>query len=189
MPRLSPTLLFITATTMAATVASLVTALIFQPGANAANAETELTCQCECGETLANAVDTPTLVPTIPDSTPTSPDSTPTTAPVPRVEAAKATIKGKLGKDIVRRIVRAHINEVRACYNTGLVRDPELEGRVAIQFTIAPDGHVPIALVAKSTLRDRSVDTCISGAVKGWKFPKRESGHVVVTYPFVLSAS
>ncbi len=106
---------------------------------------------------------------------------------VPRVRAAKASVKGALDKDIIRRIVRAHINEVRFCYNQGLVKDPTLEGKVSIQFTIGPTGKVPAAVVASETLGDKNVANCIAKAVKRWKFPKPSGGgNVVVTYPFKL---
>ncbi len=106
---------------------------------------------------------------------------------VPRVRASKATVKGALDKDIIRRIVRAHINEVRYCYNQGLVRDPSLKGKVSIQFTIGPTGKVPAAVVASHTLADEKVANCIAKAVKRWKFPKPTGGgNVVVTYPFTL---
>jgi hypothetical protein len=108
---------------------------------------------------------------------------------VPRVRQAKAEVKGALDKDIIRRIVRAHINEVRYCYNQGLVRDPNLKGRVSVQFTIGPTGNVPVAVVQETSLKDGSVGQCIAKAVKRWKFPKPEGGgNVVVTYPFVLEA-
>jgi TonB family protein len=107
---------------------------------------------------------------------------------VPVVRQAKATVQGSLDKDIIRRIVRAHINEVRACYNQGLVRDPELAGRVAINFVISAQGKVPSAVVQESSLRDSRVGNCVAKAVKRWKFPKPRGGGVVrVTYPFVLS--
>jgi TonB family protein len=106
---------------------------------------------------------------------------------VPQVRQAKASVKGALDKDIIRRIVRAHINEVRHCYNQGLVRDPNLKGRVAVQFTIGPTGKVPVAVVAQSSLKDGSVANCVAKAVKRWTFPKPQGGgNVVVTYPFVL---
>ncbi len=106
---------------------------------------------------------------------------------VPQVRQAKASVKGALDKDIIRRIVRAHINEVRHCYNQGLVRDPNLKGRVAVQFTIGPTGKVPVAVVAQSSLKDSSVANCVAKAVKRWTFPKPQGGgNVVVTYPFVL---
>ena len=106
---------------------------------------------------------------------------------VPRIRQAKAKVKGALDKDIIRRIVRAHINEVRHCYNQGLVKDPNLKGRVAVQFTIGPTGKVPVAVVAQSSLKDKNVANCVAKAVKRWKFPKPQGGgNVVVTYPFVL---
>lgn len=106
---------------------------------------------------------------------------------VPQVRQAMAQVKGALDKDIIRRIVRAHINEVRHCYNQGLVRDPNLKGRVAVQFTIGPTGKVPVAVVAQSSLKDGSVANCVAKAVKRWTFPKPQGGgNVVVTYPFVL---
>ena len=106
---------------------------------------------------------------------------------VPRVRQAKAQVKGALDKDIIRRIVRAHINEVRYCYNQGLVRDPNLKGRVSVQFTIGPTGKVPVAVVQQSSLKDRDVANCVAKAVKRWTFPKPQGGgNVVVTYPFVL---
>ncbi len=107
---------------------------------------------------------------------------------VPRVRMAKPSVKGKLDKDIIRRIVRAHINEVRYCYNQGLARDPDLDGRVAVQFTIGPTGKVPVAVVSKSTIADKRVGECIAKAVKRWKFPKPPGGgNAVVTYPFRLT--
>lgn len=108
---------------------------------------------------------------------------------VPRVRQAKADVKGALDKDIIRRVVRAHINEVRGCYNQGLVRDPNLKGRVSVQFTIGPTGNVPVAVVQESSIKDNSVAQCIAKAVKRWKFPKPDGGgNVVVTYPFVLES-
>jgi len=107
----------------------------------------------------------------------------------PRPRIGKATIRGALDKDIIRRVVRSHINQVTHCYNQGLVRDPMLKGRVAIQFTIGGTGKVPLAVVSSTTLKDKNVGNCIAKAVKRWKFPAPKGGStVMVTYPFVLNA-
>ncbi|MCA9652291.1 MAG: AgmX/PglI C-terminal domain-containing protein [Myxococcales bacterium] len=108
---------------------------------------------------------------------------------VPSVRQATATVKGALDKDIIRRIVRAHINEVRYCYNLGLIHDPALEGKLSILFTIGPSGSVPVSTVDSDTLGDGGkVANCVAKAVKRWKFPKPAGGgNVVVTYPFVLA--
>lgn len=106
----------------------------------------------------------------------------------PGVRVAKSTIRGALDKDIVRRVVRAHINQVRHCYNQGLVRDPTARGKVAIQFTIGQTGKVPLAVVSETTLKDKAVGNCIAKAVRRWKFPRPDGGgNVMVTYPFVLN--
>jgi TonB family protein len=97
-------------------------------------------------------------------------------------------VSGGIDKDVIRRVVRAHINEVRYCYNQGLVGDPNLKGRVAVQFTIGATGKVPLAVVQESSVNDRNVGNCIAKAVRRWRFPKPEnSGLVMVTYPFVLT--
>jgi hypothetical protein len=112
---------------------------------------------------------------------------------VPAVRIAKAaTVCGGaacLDKEVIRRVVRSHINEVRHCYNQGLVRDPNLQGRVSIQFRIDARGSVPASVVGTSTLDAPAVERCIASAVKRWRFPAAPGrmGSVLVTYPFVLS--
>jgi hypothetical protein len=104
---------------------------------------------------------------------------------VPQVRQLKATIEGPLDKDIVRRIVRAHINEVRFCYNQGLARDPRLAGRLEIEFAILDDGKVGTATVRQSSLADPRVGDCTANAVRRWTFPKPEKVTKVI-YPFDL---
>jgi hypothetical protein len=109
---------------------------------------------------------------------------------VPTVSQAKATVTGALDSAIIRRIVRAHINEVRECYDKGLGRDPTLAGDVSIQATIGAEGKVSAATVAAdgTTLTDAAVGKCIAKAFKGWTFPKpSDGGKVELTYPFALA--
>jgi len=107
---------------------------------------------------------------------------------VPSVRVAKTVLDGGIDKDIIRRVVRSHLMEVRGCYNQGLVRDPNLNGRVLVQFTIGPSGSVGAAAVAESSLKDAGTGQCIAKAVKRWRFPKPTTGgSTIVSYPFVLS--
>lgn len=109
---------------------------------------------------------------------------------VPRTRSGPPTVTGSLDKDIIRRIVRAHINEVRTCYNIGLKKDPTLAGEVTIAFTISGTGTVSSATVKDDTVPDAKVGKCIAKAVKRWVFPKPTGGGLVaVRYPFVLSPS
>lgn len=105
--------------------------------------------------------------------------------PVPRVRMGKANVEGGLDKDIVRRIVRAHINEVRACYKSALDEDEDLEDLVTITFTIDAAGKIESAS-AKSDESNTDLAKCIAKAVRVWKFPKPAGGTVEVSYPFTL---
>ncbi|HET6585321.1 MAG TPA: TonB family protein [Nannocystaceae bacterium] len=113
----------------------------------------------------------------------------PDDTPAAKVTQGTGEVKGALDKDIIRRIVRAHINEVRYCFDQGLVRDKTLGGRVVVEFTVNGEGKVPTAHVTESTVKDDAVGQCIAKAVKRWRFPKPEGGgNVVVAYPFLLEA-
>ena len=107
---------------------------------------------------------------------------------VPVVRQASATVEGELDKDIIRRIVRAHINEVRACYNEGLKRDPALAGEITVEFTISSAGEVSEAKSPDTTppFADPKMAKCVATAVKNWKFPKPTKGEVHVVYPFTV---
>ena len=93
--------------------------------------------------------------------------------------------EGGISKDQIRKVVRAHIGEVRDCYNQGLQRDPELAGRLVVGFEIAGSGAVNQAKISESTVADAEVGTCIAGKVKSWQFPA-SSAATTVEYPFVL---
>jgi len=108
-------------------------------------------------------------------------------AKVPRIRSGKADVRGSLSKEVIRRIINRHINEVRFCYEQELNQRPDLQGRVAIQFIISPTGAVQTAAVNSSDLGNQKVEQCIASAVRRWSFPSPEGGGiVVVTYPFVL---
>lgn len=104
------------------------------------------------------------------------------------VRPAKPDVVGPLDKDIVRRIVRAHLNELRFCYTKALVRNPKTSGKVTIGFTIDHEGSVVEAMPKSSTVGDDELVTCMAARVVRWKFPKPAgAGTVKVTYPFVLA--
>ena len=116
--------------------------------------------------------------------------SEPVGRPVPRVRQAKAKVEGSLDKDIIRRIVRAHINEVRYCYNKQLQEHPEQKGRVVVKFTIGPNGNVDDAALDMTRPEDpqmTALGECTTERVRKWRFPKPPGAeNVIVTYPFLF---
>lgn len=104
--------------------------------------------------------------------------------PVPRVAAGAADVRGSLSSEVIRRVVRRHLNQVRFCYEQELARNPAREGRVVVSFVISPSGSVQSSTVASSTLGSATAEACVANAVRRWTFPSPEGGVVMVNYPF-----
>jgi len=105
------------------------------------------------------------------------------------VAGGNANVLGSLDRDVIRRVIRRHINEVRFCYERELAQAPDLAGRVVVRFIISGDGSVASAAVASSPLRSPAVEGCITQRVQRWTFPAPDGGGIVsVSYPFVFSS-
>jgi metallo-beta-lactamase class B len=99
-----------------------------------------------------------------------------------------AKIDGDINKEIIRRIIRRHINDVKSCYAQELSRAPALAGKIDVQFTIAASGQVVASVLQHSTMGNARVETCTVEAVRHWQFPKvAGGGSVIITYPFILT--
>lgn len=105
---------------------------------------------------------------------------------VPTVRQARPEVEGTYDKDVIRRVVRGGIPDVKRCYDLVLARDPNAKGRVTIAFEIDARGKVPTASVQESTMKVPDAAVCIAAAVTGWKFPRPRSGAVKVVQPFAL---
>lgn len=110
-------------------------------------------------------------------------------ARAPDVIPGQANVRGSLDKEIIRRIIRRHINEVKYCYETELTKKADLSGRVSVQFTIAATGQVIASVLQSSTMSNVRVENCVVQAVRRWEFPKPMGGGIViVSYPFNFTA-
>lgn len=105
-----------------------------------------------------------------------------TAAVVPDL-AGIPTVRGRCDAAMIRRVVRAHVNEVRFCYERALQARPELTGRVVARFDIARDGSAADAAIDSSTVADPTVAACVAGAIRRWQFPTCAA---TVSYPFVF---
>ena len=111
-------------------------------------------------------------------------------AKVPQIRSGNADVRGSLSKEVIRRVIQRHINEVRFCYEQELNSRPDIAGRVQIKFIISPSGAVQAANVESSTLGSPKAEGCIATAVRRWTFPAPDGGGIViVSYPFVLEAA
>jgi TonB family protein len=112
-------------------------------------------------------------------------------ARTPSVMAGRVEVRGSLDRELIRRVIRRHLNEVRTCYQRELQANPALFGRVTVRFTVeGATGQVTDASIASSTLNNTPVEECVAQAVRRWRFPTAPvAGTIVITYPFVFRAA
>lgn len=100
---------------------------------------------------------------------------------------AASEMRGTIARAEIQRVVKEHLSDVQRCYEQGLTRQPNLEGRLVVKFVVAKTGTVAAVAIPESTLGERSVEQCIVGAAMKWTFPKPTGeGLATFTYPFIL---
>ena len=108
---------------------------------------------------------------------------------VPEVVPGVLTVRGSLDKEIIRRIVHQHMNEIKFCYDQELARKPTLAGRISVQFAISPVGQVITSVMQSTSMDDARVENCVVSAIRRWEFPKPVGGGIaIVLYPFSFTS-
>jgi TonB family protein len=93
-----------------------------------------------------------------------------------------------LSRDQVVATMRAHIADVKICYDAALKQKNDIAGTINVDFTVGPEGKVLDAKVHDSTIKVPALETCLVAKAKTWPFPKPEGvGNFAFTYPFVLT--
>ena len=109
-------------------------------------------------------------------------------------------LASSLDGKVIDRVVRGKMDEIQSCYQEGLDRRPGLKGKVTMKFKVDPDGSVHEAGLAKSTLRDEKVETCLAGVFETMQFPSfdpcpesetktAKDCEISITYPLTFSPS
>ncbi|GMU60557.1 MAG: hypothetical protein AMXMBFR34_23200 [Myxococcaceae bacterium] len=111
---------------------------------------------------------------------------------VPEAEVSDAVVcggKACLDKELIRRVIRSHLGQIRFCYEAQLVAQPNLRGKVAVTFHVPPSGLVDSARVSASDVSSPGLEACLVSRVRTWRFPSQEGGSFVVTYPFLFKTT
>ncbi len=103
------------------------------------------------------------------------------------VTSGRADVEGGLDQATIGRYIRRNIGQIRWCYRTELQKDHSLEGRITVEFVIAPTGRVIQSSIAGDTMANESVAQCILRTVNLWRFPSTTGGAMArVRYPFIF---
>lgn len=96
----------------------------------------------------------------------------------PKVTLGTHVVIGKLPADVVLRVVRLHLAQVRSCYEKILTTRPGVSGALGLEIVITSNGDVASA-TATGVAPD--LESCVHQRAITWKFPKPEDGIVKVT--------
>jgi TonB family protein len=105
-----------------------------------------------------------------------------------RLYLPRPAFGNSIDKAEIQSVIRHNRSAVASCYEKELQDNTELEGRIKVKFTIAPDGTVSHTKVHHSTLESSTVEQCVLDEIATWKFTAPPRSHdVVVNYPFNFS--
>jgi TonB family protein len=106
-----------------------------------------------------------------------------------QISSSEAIIVG-YDRELVRRVVHSHHAQLRYCYESELVRNPSMSGKVTVTWVIGTGGRVSQVSTASTTLGNAKVENCLNARVRSWTFPPPKGGGIAkITYPFVFKPS
>lgn len=99
---------------------------------------------------------------------------------------------GQIDREGIRKVFFDNQRAIRSCYERELNRDPNLSGKIMLNFDIGEHGRVvgtPSVNWGDSTLQNRGVAECVLGRLRTWRFPEPPRNQVVnVIYPLAFAA-
>ncbi len=95
-------------------------------------------------------------------------------------------IEGGMSREMVKRVIDQHLSEITYCYESALISNPSIMGRIAFEWKILMSGEVGEIRILASSVNSHEVHDCIKSAIKSWQFPKPVGTEVIVSYPFVF---
>ncbi|MFO0554053.1 MAG: AgmX/PglI C-terminal domain-containing protein [Polyangiaceae bacterium] len=104
----------------------------------------------------------------------------------PSVRMGAISVSGRLPPEVIQRIVRQNFGRFRTCYENGLRKNPDLEGKVTVNFKIERDGSTS-NVAAVGDLKDADVLDCLKKPFIALTFPQPEGGVVKVSYPIMFA--
>ena len=79
------------------------------------------------------------------------------------------------------------MSEIRYCYESAMLQNSNLEGKIMIDFKIGANGMVNVANEKESGVSDPRVGNCVTRRLMTWPFPHPRGGVTVsVSYPFLF---
>lgn len=105
------------------------------------------------------------------------------------VGGEEAEAIGGLDKTLIAAVVQANLGQIKHCYETQLLINSNIYGKVVAEWVIDGAGSVSKSGIKKTTMNNSAVENCIASRIKTWKFPQpKGGGQVQVSYPFLFKS-
>ncbi len=95
-------------------------------------------------------------------------------------------IRGGMSREAVKRVIEQHLDAITYCYETALISNPSIKGKITMEWKILMSGTVGEVRIKSSTIKSPEIYGCIKSAIKTWQFPRPVGNEVVVSYPFIF---
>ena len=102
------------------------------------------------------------------------------------VEEGESVITGEMDPSIIERLIRANLGYIKWCYEKQLQTQPDIEGKIVVDFIIGVEGLVTSSKAKSTSMNNPIVEECIARRIKTIKFPSPGAGIVQVFYPFIF---
>jgi len=105
----------------------------------------------------------------------------------PQKVAGSTEALGQRSDQSIMNVVLSRKGEIQYIFEKYLKRNPNLRGKISIEFTIAANGFVKSAKVIDATINLPQFQRELLGSIKRMKFPAISSGEVTTVFPFQFS--
>lgn len=105
------------------------------------------------------------------------------------VGSASAKRGASFDASVVRREIHRDLPKINRCYTSALRQEPDLAGKVSVNFAVARKGDVRDIQVVQNTTGSHQVGRCVTRVVSRIRFQPRRSGQDLLrfTFPFVFA--
>ena len=86
----------------------------------------------------------------------------------------------------IMKIVRRRAPGLRHVYNNYLKKNPGFQGKITLEFTIAPKGEITDISIVSSTTQNSKFDAELQKLVGSWVFLRVKSGETIVSILFTF---
>jgi Ca-activated chloride channel family protein len=100
-----------------------------------------------------------------------------------KIKLVQIVVNGGISKERVQQAATTRLNEILACYQQTLQKQPNLQGKLAIKLTIAANGLVSQVIIVSEPANDKTFVACLTQKLKQWRFAGvRNQGEATITY-------